>query len=94
MRENIILSIAVVILLSITIACKDVKPSDGNIIVSEYPKPFKLYYTQGIKQGESGIVQGSDKHEYLIIDYGYSNQSISHYVDCELCLSRKLNYHE
>ena len=54
---------------------------------SEYPKPFKLY-TEGLSY--DGIVLGSDNHEYLVWNYGYSSCNVQHYIDCKLCKERPL----
>jgi hypothetical protein len=58
---------------------------------SEYPKPFKLY-TEGLSSfgNSDGIVLGSDKHEYLVTDYGSHSCNVEHYIDCKLCKERLL----
>ena len=57
---------------------------------SEYPKPFKLY-TEGLSyENSDGIVLGSDKHEYLVINYAYNSCNVEHYIDCKLCEQRPL----
>jgi hypothetical protein len=51
-------------------------------------KPFSFDSSQlGI--GSSGIVPGSDKHEYLVTHYLTDHQGIEHYIDCEFCLKRE-----
>ena len=80
------------------------KASDGNQVTiskdeyqklkgdtSEYPKPFKLH-TEGLSSysNSDGIVLGSDKHEYLVWNYGYSSCNVQHYIDCKLCKERPL----
>lgn len=55
---------------------------------SEYPKPFKLH-TEGLSyENSDGIVLGSDKHEYLVINYAYNSCNVEHYIDCKLCKER------
>lgn len=77
------------------------KASDGNQVTiskdeyqklkgdtSEYPKPFKLH-TEDLSGGDDGIVLGSDKHEYLVWNYGSNSCNVEHYIDCKLCKERE-----
>jgi hypothetical protein len=62
---------------------------------SEYPKPFKLH-TEGLSSYDNsdGIVLGSDKHEYLIWNYGSHACNVEHYIDCKLCKERLVPEHK
>jgi hypothetical protein len=54
----------------------------------KYPKPFELLYTENLNFGDKAIILGSDKHEYLITNFGWQSENIEHYIECELCYSR------
>ena len=54
----------------------------------KYPKPFELVGYDDFN-GNSGVLMGSDQHEYLVINKRYSGEVVEHYVDCELCAARK-----
>lgn len=69
---------------NVTLSKKEYQKLMGDTLKPKYPKPFKLY-REGLELGGNGIVLGSDKHEYLIIDYGVRSQSVEHYIDCEKC---------
>ena len=60
-----------------------------NSNASKYPKPFELIGLDDLEASGNGIILGSDQHEYLMHRYGSKSQTLMHYVDCELCLSRK-----
>ncbi len=60
----------------------------GDTIKPKYPKPFELF-PDGLSNYDEGVVLGSDHHEYLITAFKTSSRSVEHYVDCELCLTRK-----
>ena len=73
----------------VTISKEEYQKLKGDTLQSEYPKPFKLY-TEGLEYGRNrdGIVLGSDKHEYLVTDYGANSCNVEHYIDCKLCKER------
>lgn len=73
----------------VTISKEEYQKLKGDTLGSEYPKPFKLY-TEGLEYGinSDGIVLGSDKHEYLVTDYGTNSCNVEHYIDCKLCKER------
>jgi hypothetical protein len=75
----------------VTISKDEYEKLKGDTLNSEYPKPFKLH-TEGLSSYENsdGIVLGSDKHEYLVWNYGYSSCNVEHYIDCKLCKERPL----
>lgn len=52
--------------------------------IPEYPKHFELYYG-GLEYYETGIILGSDNHEYLVTNADSKYETVSHYVDCKLC---------
>ena len=56
---------------------------------SEYPKDFKIITSMNCFT--SGVVLGSDGHEYLITDKCSNGQNVDHYVDCKLCAKRNKN---
>lgn len=93
--KSIITLILVSVLLScneqVTISKEEYKKLKKDTLQNEYPKPFKLY-TEGLEYGNSdGIVLGSDKHEYLVTDYGRNSSNVQHYIDCKLCNERSNN---
>jgi hypothetical protein len=55
---------------------------------SEYPKPFSLRVDENLGPRVSGIVMGSDGHDYLIINTKYYSSGVDHYIDCKLCQTR------
>lgn len=55
---------------------------------TKYPKQFELVGYDDFS-GNSGILLGSDQHEYLVVNHKYSGEAVVHYVDCELCALRK-----
>jgi hypothetical protein len=63
-----------------------------NSDIQKYPKPFSI---QGNDGGDlesiSGIVLGSDSHEYLS-SYHRTERVLTHYVDCELCTQRRIDF--
>ena len=70
----------------VTISKEEYQKLKGD--TSEYPKPFKLH-TEGLSSYSSdGIVLGSDKHEYLVWNYGSHSCNVEHYIDCKLCKER------
>ena len=70
----------------VTISKEEYQKLKGD--TSEYPKPFKLY-TEGLSyENSDGIVLGSDKHEYLVWNYGSNSCNVEHYIDCKLCKER------
>jgi hypothetical protein len=71
----------------VTISKDEYEKLKGDTLGSEYPKPFKLY-TDQINPGDDGIVLGSDKHEYLVWNYGGNSCNVEHYIDCKLCKER------
>jgi hypothetical protein len=72
----------------VTISKDEYDKLKGDTLKSEYPKPFKLH-TEGLDYGNSGIVLGSDKHEYLVVGYGNYGCNVEHYIDCKLCIDRE-----
>ena len=58
--------------------------------VNPYPKPITFQYSDDLN-GESGIILGSDGHEYLS-SYDRSERTLTHYVDCELCTQRRIDF--
>lgn len=73
----------------VTISKEEYQKLKGDTLLSEYPKPFKLY-TEGLSSfsNKDGIVLGSDKHEYLVWNYGSHACNVEHYIDCKLCKER------
>jgi hypothetical protein len=52
-------------------------------------KPFSLNGYDAISHSGSEIILGSDQHEYLVTSKGRHSETVTHYVDCELCILRK-----
>jgi hypothetical protein len=75
----------------VTISKDEYDKLKGDTLKSEYPKPFKLY-TEGLSSfgNSDGIVLGSDKHEYLVWNFGSHGCNVEHYIDCKLCEQRPL----
>ena len=75
----------------VTISKDEYDKLKGDTLKSEYPKPFKLY-TEGLSSfgNSDGIVLGSDKHEYLVWNFGSHGCNVEHYIDCKLCKERPL----
>ena len=73
---------------TVVLSQEEYKQLKGDTIKPKYPKPFELY-TEGLGGFDIGIILGSDKHEYLLNDFNSSSGTTEHYVDCELCLTRK-----
>jgi hypothetical protein len=73
----------------VTISKEEYEKLKGDTLQSEYPKPFRLY-TEGLSSYSNGdgIVLGSDKHEYLVWNYGSHACNVLHYIDCKLCKER------
>lgn len=73
----------------VTISKEEYQKLKGDTLLSEYPKPFKLH-TEGLSSfsNKDGIVLGSDKHEYLVWNYGSHSCNVQHYIDCKLCKGR------
>lgn len=72
----------------VTISKEEYQKLKGDTLHSEYPKPFRLY-TEGLSSyNGDGIVLGSDKHEYLVWNYGLNSCNVEHYIDCKLCEER------
>ena len=71
----------------VTISKEEYQKLKGDTLQSEYPKPFKLH-REGLSYYDDGIVLGSDKHEYLVINYAYNSCNVEHYIDCKLCKER------
>ena len=60
-------------------------------VTLEYPKYFELY-DEGLSYSNNiGIILGSDKHEYLVTNWGNNGQTIEHYIDCNFCAKRNEN---
>lgn len=76
---------------NVTISKDEYNRLKGDTLKSEYPKPFKLY-TEGLSSydNDTGIVLGSDNHEYLVWNYGSYSYNIEHYIDCKLCKGREI----
>lgn len=73
---------------NVTISKTEYQKLKGDTVKSKYPKPFKLQ-DEGLGYDRpSGIVLGSDNHEYLVIWYNSNACNVEHYIDCELCESR------
>ena len=65
----------------LTISCVN-NPKEKKLS-GEYPKPFSLH-RELLEVDGSGIILGSDKHEYLVIDNSTNTQTIEHYIECKL----------
>mgnify|MGYP003436882476 FL=1 len=75
---------------NVTIPKEEYEKLKGDTLKSEYPKPFKLHAEGLSYRGNlDGIVLGSDNHEYLVYNYGYTSCNVEHYIDCKLCRSRE-----
>lgn len=72
----------------VTISKEEYQKLKGDTLQSEYPKPFKLH-REGLSYYDDGIVLGSDKHEYLVWNYGANSCNVEHYIDCKLCKGRE-----
>lgn len=75
---------------NVTISKTEYEKLKGDTLRSEYPKPFKLQDEGLGYDNHSGIVLGSDKHEYLVIWYNSNACNVEHYIDCKLCKERPL----
>lgn len=77
---------------SITISKEEYNKLNSGLNIQKYPKPitFQGDETEDLA-GESGIVLGSDGHEYLS-SYSRSERGLTHYVDCELCVQRRIDF--
>ena len=74
---------------NVTITKEEYQKLKGDTLRSEYPKPFKLQ-DEGLGYDRpSGIVLGSDNHEYLVIWYNSNACNVEHYIDCKLCRGRE-----
>ena len=73
---------------TVEITKEEYKLLKGDTIKPKYPKPFELY-CNGLKYTHSGIVLGSDQHEYLVINNQTNSENVEHYIDCEFCQKRK-----
>lgn len=63
---------------------------DGTAV--QYPKPFEFIdYEDLIGNGKSGIVSGSDGHEYIVNKKGFDRESIIHSPECPKCKEVKHN---
>jgi hypothetical protein len=95
--KRIILVLALVCLASCKKADNDIvisreeynqlKNQDGHM----YPKPF-AFDDKDIPSGGSGILLGSDGHEYLETNEGYNAETLTHYVDCIKCAQRQQEF--
>ena len=74
---------------NVTISKEEYQKLKGDTLRSEYPKPFKLQDGGLGYDNPSGIVLGSDKHEYLVIWYNSNACNVEHYIDCKLCEGRE-----
>lgn len=54
----------------------------------KHPKPFELVGYNDFHEN-NGILLGSDQHEYLVFNHQHTDETMMHYIDCELCVSRK-----
>jgi len=59
--------------------------------VSVYPKPFTID-DEMIHSGHSGILMGSDGHEYLQTNNSLHAETLTHYVDCIKCAQRQQEF--
>ena len=69
---------------NVAISKTDNQELNGDTLPNKYPKPFQLH-TEDLATNQTGIVLGSDNHEYLVINYCTNKCNVEHYVDCELC---------
>ena len=74
---------------NVTISKDEYQKLKGDTLKSEYLKPFKLHTEGLVYDNPSGIVLGSDNHEYLVYNYGYNSCNVEHYIDCKLCKGRE-----
>lgn len=70
---------------NVTISKTEYRKLKGDTVKSKYPKHFKLFDDGLDYNTPSGIVLGSDNHEYLVIWYNSNACNVEHYIDCELC---------
>lgn len=97
--KKILLIVAVLSLVSckkadsdtITITKEEYQKLNSSINLQKYPKPFALQNDGGDIAGESAILLGTDGHEYLS-SYHRSERNLDHYVDCELCTQRRIDF--
>ncbi len=59
--------------------------------VNVYPKPFTVD-DELIGDRYSGILLGSDGHEYLQTNHGLNAETLIHYVDCIKCVERQQEF--
>ena len=90
-----LLSLAIVLCFTscndnVTIPKAEYEKLIGDTLKSEYPKPFKLHIEGLGWEKTSGIVLGSDDHEYLVWNINSNSCNVEHYIDCKLCETRLL----
>ncbi len=57
---------------------------------AKYPKSFYLDTSElGTFSSSSGVILGSDGHDYLVLYKNSNAMNVEHYIDCELCIKRK-----
>lgn len=77
---------------SITISKEEYNKLNSGLNIQKYPKPFSIQNDDGGDlAGVSGIVLGTDGHEYLS-SYHRSERCLTHYIDCELCTQRRIEF--
>lgn len=98
--KKIILVVAVMLLASckkvdsdtITISKEEYQKLNSGLDIQKYPKPISFDGSEiDDLAGISGIILGSDGHEYLS-SYSRSERGLTHYIDCELCTQRRIEF--
>lgn len=75
--------LAITTLYAILVSCKQNNIETSNV------KEFSLQGTNHLETDGHGIVKGSDGHDYLIVNWKTHSENVEHYIDCNLCQSRK-----
>lgn len=74
----------------VTITKEEYSKLTGDTTKNQYPKYFEIDYTGlSVLKQQSGIVPGSDNHEYLVTNYGRYDMNVEHYIECVKCKKLK-----
>jgi hypothetical protein len=81
------------------VSCKKVPNNEQTLVITvdeynrlkdgtavSYPKPFEyIDYDDLIENGKSGIVLGTDGHEYIVNKKGFDRETFVHSPECPKC---------
>jgi len=93
--KKLLFAISLIIILVSFTSCNKVVLSqeEYNALINKpntkQHKTFSLNGYDAISDGSNEIIIGSDQHEYLVTAKDRYSETVSHYVDCELCILRK-----